>query len=441
MTNICNVHCKFLEDIDLFGKEPELYYKGNPKRTSVIGRIFTFIYSSIYIAFFLYKFIRMIQKKDVDFYQTTTFTGKTPSIHLTNEVFYGGFGLANPLTLETFVDDSIYVADAKYVYQHKNGNIWITDKYETVDLEICQKEKFGKKYRDAFSTKNLDGLYCFKDMDYMLDGHPTYDAYSFFEIKFYPCVNSTENNFKCKSQEVIRNALSTAMVVVKIQDIELTPEDYNNPTQIRVKELTAPAFLNLYENIQAYFHIVHVETDLDFIGFDLFKNIQTKTYFKYDNTFIIPVISNEDAVLNYGLQYCQINIQLTEQILTLKRTNTKLTEVLGEVGGLMEVIFSMFRILLSFLTDNLYEQSLVNQLFSFDLDRKTIKVKDKKKKKNDQINYEENPVKIYNPNSPPKSLGQFSQKKQKDNDDINTKNILNDEDINKITSNKFVLIL
>ena len=79
----------------------------------------------------------------------------------------------------------------------------------------------------------------------------------------------------------------------------------------------------------------------------------------------------------------------------------------------MEVIFSMFRILLSFLTDNLYEQSLVNQLFSFDLDRKTIKVKDKKKKKNDQTNFEENPVKIYNPNSPPKHSGQFSQKNKK----------------------------
>ena len=36
------------------------------------------------------------------------------------------------------------------------------------------------------------------------------------------------------------------------------------------------------------------------------------------------VISNEDAVLNYGLQYCQINIQLTEQILTLKRDDEDL---------------------------------------------------------------------------------------------------------------------
>ena len=221
------------------------------------------------------------------------------------------------------------------------------------------------------------------------------------------------------------------MVAVKIQDIELTPENYDNPTQIRVKELNSPTFLNLYENIQAYFHIVHVETDLDFIGFELFKNIQTKTYFKYDNTFIIPIINDPVALLN-PLQercaYCQVNIQLTEQILTLKRTNTKLTEVLGEVGGLMEVVFSLFRILSSFLTDNLYEQSLVNHLFSFDIDKKLVKIKEKKKKKSD-LSLDDKSVKIYNP---PKFSSNIE---GNDNFALNTKNVLNDEDLNRVTSN------
>ena len=108
MRNLCNIHCKLIDDIDLFGKEPELYFKGNSKRTSWVGRIFTFIYAMIYLAFFLYKLIRMLQNKDVNFYQTTTFTGETPSIHLTNEVFYGGFALGNPMTLKTFIDESIY---------------------------------------------------------------------------------------------------------------------------------------------------------------------------------------------------------------------------------------------------------------------------------------------------------------------------------------------
>ena len=278
MRNLCNIHCKLIDDIDLFGKEPELYFKGNSKRTSWVGRIFTFIYAMIYLAFFLYKLIRMIQNKDVDFYQANTFTGETPSIHLTNEVFYGGFALGNPLTLKTFIDESIYYVQAVFMMGHKEGNDWVFIP-KPLEVEVCQLEKFGKPYRDIFKSKNLDSLYCLKEMDVILEGHTTYDVYSYFQITFYPCVNTTENNNKCKPPEVIMAALGLSLVTVKIQDIELTPENYNSPTEVRGKELSSPAYLNLYQNIQAYFHIVHVETDIDFIGFELLKNIQTKTFF------------------------------------------------------------------------------------------------------------------------------------------------------------------
>jgi hypothetical protein len=39
---------------------------------------------------------------------------------------------------------------------------------------------------------------------------------------------------------------------------------------------------------------------------------------------------------------------------------------LGDVGGLMEVIYSFFRILSSFIVGILYDESLVNNLFKFD---------------------------------------------------------------------------
>ena len=423
MRNLCNIHCKLLDDIDLFGKEPELYFKGNSKRTSWVGRIFTMFYILIYGAFFLYKLIRMIENKDVSFYQTTTFTGKTPSIHLTNEVFYGGFALANPLTLKTFVDESIYYAQAVFVGGHKEGNDWVFVP-KPVEIEICQLEKFGSKYRDIFKTKNLDSLYCFKDMDVIMEGHTTYDVYSYFQITFYPCVNTTENNNMCRSPEEITSALGLSLVTVKIQDIELTPENYKKPVEVRGKELTSPAYLNLYQNIQSFFHIVHVETDLDFVGFELLKNIQTQTYFKYDDTFILPSINTQNILSAPYQPYCQISIQLTEQILTLKRSNTKLTEVLGEVGGLMEVIFSFFRIISSFLTDNLYEQALVNSLFSFDLDKKFVSLKGKQKPKKFSV---EDDVKVYTP------LSKMSRNVISINDDmsINTKNKLNEDNLNK----------
>ena len=438
MRNVCNIHCKFIDDIDLFGKEPELYFKGNSKRTSWVGRIFTFLYILIYVAFFVYKFYRMITNQDVDFYQTTTFTGQTPSIHLTNEMFYGGFALGDPSTLKTFIDESIYYVQAYYISGHKEGNDWVFVP-TPVEVEICQIEKFGKPYREIFESK-IANLYCFKEMDYMMEGHTTYDVYSYFQIYFYPCVNTTENNNKCKSPEIIQSKLGLSLVSVKIQDVELTPENYDSPKEVRGKELTSPAYLNLYQNIQAYFHIVHVETDIDFIGFELFKNIQTKTYFKYDDTFILPSINTID-ILNIPYQaYCHVSIQLTEQILTLKRSNTKLTEVLGEVGGLMEVIFSLFRIISSFLTDNLYEQALVNNLFTFDLDKKIIKIKEKKKNKNFPENED---IKIYNNTLKPSPT--FTQKTININDDqaINTRNKLydlNSNNTNPNTNNDNLLI-
>jgi hypothetical protein len=55
---------------------------------------------------------------------------------------------------------------------------------------------------------------------------------------------------------------------------------------------------------------------------------------------------------------------------------------LGDVGGLMEVFFSVFRIISSFLNETLYETSLVNHLFSFDLRKKVLIIKKKKKQTN-----------------------------------------------------------
>jgi len=47
----------------------------------------------------------------------------------------------------------------------------------------------------------------------------------------------------------------------------------------------------------------------------------------------------------------------------------------------MEVIFTLFRIFCSFLVDILYDLSLVNNLFDFDLDKKIIMLKEKKNQK------------------------------------------------------------
>lgn len=431
------LNCHLLYDIDLFGKEPEFYYKGRNKKSTLVGRVFTILYVLIYLAFFLYKLIRMLQKEDVTFYQTTAFTGEVPSIHLTNKNFYGGFALANARTLQPFVDESIYYIDLQFRTGQRINNIWNWT-IESIELEICQLEKFNPDYYDLFKDKPMGHMYCPKVMDVMLQGHTTYDIYSYFYVGFYPCVNTTTKNI-CKPAEVIDKYLKTTYVSFKMQDIELTPQMYATPVQLRGKEVNSPASKNLFQNINAYFQIVELETDNDIVGFEGLNNIQKKKYLKYDGPIVLSRLNDN---INYQEKQalCDVTVQLTEQVLTIKRTYTKLIEVLGDVGGLMELVFIFFKLISTLITDLLYEKSMVNNLFSFDLEKKKIsikvpKIKEKKRRKSTEQKMEIEDIKIYDIVKSPK----VSKKKLSStiNEDITiqTKNKLKNNDEGVLKSN------
>ena len=391
----------FIYDIDLFGKEAELYYKGKNKKSTLVGRIFTILYVVIYLAFFVYKLVRMLQKVDVTFYQTTAYTGEPPYIHLTNENFYGGFALSNARTLQPFIDPTIYFIDLQFRTGERINNLW-NWKIQRIELEICQLEKFNPKYWDLFREKPLNNMYCPKEMDVLLQGHTTYDIYSYFYVGFYPCVNTTTMS-NCKPPEVIDQYLKNAYVSFKMQDIELTPQDYSEPVQLRGKEVNSPASKNLFQNINAYFQVVEMETDNDVVGFEGLSNIKKEKYLKYDGPIVLSRL-NDVTQYTAGQALCDVTVQLTEQVLTIKRTYTKLIEVLGDVGGLMEVFFVVFKVISSLITDLLYEKSMVNNLFEFDLDKKMVIIKELKKRKKkrthknlNEENISKNNIKIYSP--------------------------------------------
>ena len=378
----CKCKCKFLYGIDLYGREANLYYKGESEKHTYTGIIFTIIYLVLYGGFIIYQLVRMLKKEDVTFYDAYAFTGEPPKIQLSNDKFYGGFALGNPLTLEPFVDDSIYFVRAFYISRIKQGDGWNIQK-TPLQIETCKLEKFGENYRDLFKDKKIEKLHCPTALDQLLQGHLTYDAYSYFLVKFFPCINSTENNFSCKPLSVIKSYLTQTFVTFKMEDIDLTPQLYNSPVQLRGKEVSANIGASLFKDVHAYFQVVNIETDEDILGFDIFSRIKKEKYIKYDQAIILSSLKGQD-IFQSGDSIVDITIQLSEKELTQKRTYPKLIQVLGDVGGLMEVFFSLFRLISSFLTETLYDQSIVNTLFEFDIDKKVVLLK---KQKNRRFRY------------------------------------------------------
>ena len=199
---------------------------------------------------------------------------------------------------------------------------------------------------------------------------------------------------------------------------------------------------NLYNNINAYFHIVSVETENDILGFEALSKVDIKKYFKYDVTFMVNSI-NDVSPLRTGAAYCNILLQLTEQMITIDRTYTKLIEALGDVGGLMEFVFSFLKILSLFLTETLYEKGLINHLFTFDINKKMINVKPLKNNLKNSFPFNEpryiDPPEIYNPIEPTSKV--YPQNSNSNEETIRTKNILNEDlNKNKLTSENILSI-
>ena len=389
----------FFFDIDLFGSDVDIYYKGRPKRNSWIGRIFTILYMGIYIFFFIFRFFRMINKEDVTFYDTNAYNGKPPYMLINKEIFSAGFALIHPLYQKPFIDPTIFNAKMFYYSGVKNGfsfNYTISD----VPIEVCNINSFGSNYQELFSKKELGGYFCVKNLDKELQGHQTYDVYSYYNIKFYPCVNTTENKNICAPPEMISLVLNKFGVSFAMQDVDLTPQDYKNPIKHRLKEITVTVASDMLMEIYSFLQIVNIETDEDIFGLGTSNNIRKEKYLKYDQAQRL-YSTNTLNLTKPNSPLVSVNIGLSEQELTQTRTYPKLIAVIGDVGGFMEVIFSGFSLLASILTETLYQKSLVNHLFSFDLDKKLVLVKQKDIKHLKKATS----TNIYNPD---KSLKNFS---------------------------------
>ena len=368
---LCIFKSKFdiIKRVDMFGKQASLYIKGREKKKTTFGSIFSIIYIILYISFLIYKLKRMVSKKDVKFYDTFKYMEKPPSIRLSKNNFYGGFALEHPITYDPFIDESIYYPKAYFKRAHRNGEQFDFDVKE-LELERCKIEKFGKKFQDKIAHISINNLYCFKEMDELLEGHFSYNVYSFFYVEFFPCKNSTDDN-KCKPIEEIDFYLNNTFLCFEMEDIQLTPENYKNPVLTRSQDIYFTVGKKLFQEVHVFFQIISIETDLDVIGFEQFNSYKTEQVLKYDSSVQMTNLLEND-IYTTGQAFCSVTLKLSDMVRIQKRTYSNLIIVLGEIGGFMEFVFTLFKFFSSLITKILYRLTLVNELFKYNIRNKTI---------------------------------------------------------------------
>ena len=363
------------KEIDLFGKEPDIYYKGKQRKTSWMGRIFTWIYVSIYIFFFVYKLIRMFKRVDVSFSETNSSTGGLPKIHMTKEIFTYALALADREN-NPFIDETIY-RPIGIVNIKRNINGEVKDDIQQIEFGVCNIDDFGKDHQQFAKKLNLSNYYCFKNLDIDFEGYSSAENSTTIIIQILKCKGQTLRGEPCKKDDEIISKLDQHSLLIISEDYDITPYDFNHPVKPKLDINTCPISLDQYQSFVGYYQLANIETDHNLFGFEALADIRSEKYLIYHSALIMATKMLPDQI-----SVIQYYIMMTEKILTNQRTYTQLIDVLGDVGGLMEVMESVFGVICIFVADILYDKTMVNNLFSFDLEDYMVKIKTKSKIKN-----------------------------------------------------------
>ena len=363
------------KEIDLFGKEPDIYYKGKQRKTSWMGRICTWIYVSMYIFFFIYKLVRMFKRVDVSFSETNSSTGGLPKIHMTKEIFTYALALADREN-NPFIDETIY-RPIGIVNIKRNINGEVKDDIQQIEFGVCNIDDFGKDHQQFAKKLNLSNYYCFKNLDIDFEGYSSAENSTTIIIQILKCKGQTQRGEPCKNDDEIISKLDQHSLLIISEDYDITPYDFNHPVKPKLDINTCPVSLDQYQTFVGYYQLANIETDHNLFGFEALSDIRSEKYLIYHSALIMATKMLPDQI-----SVIQYYIMMTEKILTNQRTYTQLIDVLGDVGGLMEVMESVFGVICIFVADILYDKTMVNNLFAFDLEDYLVKIKTKSKIKN-----------------------------------------------------------
>ena len=159
-----------------------------------------------------------------------------------------------------------------------------------------------------------------------------------------------------------------------MQDVIISPQNYSHPVKRRVIYLYSYLYRYIGQYVYIDLEIANIETNTNLIGFDFLTEEKLETYIKYDSSSAIPTQGYQDFYPIY-----EFSIQLKDRYFHEKRHYPQLIDLLSEVGGFVESIYSFFNLIGSFIINILYENSMTNTLFSFNLQKKVIKIKNNEK--------------------------------------------------------------
>ncbi|CAD8116444.1 unnamed protein product [Paramecium sonneborni] len=357
--------CKSIgQYIDLYGAYPSLMIFGNQKYTSMLGIVLTLI-ASAFTFFYLVQEVQELALKQLP--QTISsehLVQETAPFSLSNQNFTLTISVTNvqqnPLkTIDKYFTITVDNCLRTRELNATTNKIDVINTCVTYPTEACTSENFVTEIqKEYFSKIRLGTVQCIKKQFLetnppILQGIAAGNRYSYIQIKFSACKNTTEK-FDCAPIDDIKNELINGFYVVHMSDSLIQMSNPGNIQQNFIKLQFTTFSISASKTIQQGFRIIQSKTDTGIITNDIKEDLFLVQQQYQESTSAY----NQDFIVQHYLI-------LDNKYTNYSRSYIKLLTILSKIGGLWQLIFVIFGIISKSYIVTEMRLNLANKLFRF----------------------------------------------------------------------------
>ncbi|CDW87533.1 UNKNOWN [Stylonychia lemnae] len=357
----------FITSQDQFGQQISFTYKNSSNFQSLFGGIVTLIFRVGILIFLITEVIKVIQKKSTitSSYFTRNLALDTRHIDANEEIFDIGLNILSvnktvEQNFQRFID--VQISQTSFEWVNNSQDYVSTDKPYT--LGKCDKGRFLGETVQTQSLGIPDTYYCPQNLKTTFQGQFSTRKSQYLTIEVKKCNNLKNPSVKCASEEEIKKAfdLIEINIVITNQFIDVN-EKYKNPVKTILKNFYATSKEGLNQAYQLKFgQNFLIQSTSSFSNQFGQENI---TYYTVRND-VMQINAYDDKFSQTLLAFY---IQLDDTIITTNLEIYTVSDALSSTGGLIGIVTIIIKIMVNQIQKDLYEQSLVKDLFQIQQDK------------------------------------------------------------------------
>ncbi|CAD8069848.1 unnamed protein product [Paramecium sonneborni] len=355
-----------VNSLDFFGQPPFFRILKRQKFNTVLGHILTILLLIVCGLYMYYQIQDLLNHgtPNIIISETQPFNMPAFTLDPKNFTFVISITDISLMSLSTYkkhFDVVLTACNRTRFYNETKQAQDVSLECRNIPLESCNLDKhFPQDYQKKFFQKFLlKNLFCInqtvsEENPPQLQGYSNSDTFQFLQVLFMPCRNSSVYS-GCDSPEEIQTALKTGYYTIYMGDTLLKLDNPGRPYEEVISVQFSSFSSSQSKQIQSNFKMIETKTDIGLIR----QDIQTE--------LALLQSASKDFQSQYNqVSYIENLIFMEQRVGNYKRSYIKLQNILGNVGGLWQLVALTISTLVSPIVATLMNLQMANRLFNFE---------------------------------------------------------------------------